>query len=128
MWMTGTTIPTTRSERPQRARRILLLAVFLGSTLAAARADETAAEACRRGERLLQVERVAEARGAFERAVELDPLSGRARYGLGVVRLREGRLEESRTELQRAVEIDPRHQRALRKLVPCPEILAQKLK
>ena len=71
---------------------------------------------------------MAEARGAFERAVELDPLSGRARYGLGVVRLREGRLEESRTELQRAVEIDPRHQRALRKLVPCPEILAQKLK
>ena len=48
----------------------------------------------------------------YANAVDAEPTSAMAHYGLGLVRANEGRWAEALPELQRAVELDPNHSRA----------------
>ena len=51
----------------------------------------------------------AEAVGALDRALEIDPWRAGAAFGLGIARLRQGDLDEARAMLQQAVDADREH-------------------
>jgi tetratricopeptide (TPR) repeat protein len=51
--------------------------------------------------------RIAEARAAFERAVELDGAFGNGWLGLGLIKIRQGDLEGGRIDLQTAATVEP---------------------
>ena len=62
------------------------------------------------GESLLSLLRVAEAKAAYLRAVELDPTCVRARFGLAAAFLAEGEYEQAQWEIRRAAYHDTRRQ------------------
>ncbi len=59
------------------------------------------------GNALLEAGRVTEARARFEGALERDPESSQAFYGLGLTSLTDGDLEDARSQLERAAELAP---------------------
>lgn len=61
----------------------------------------------RRGRVLLDLGRVEEAEGAFQKAHELDPDSAAAHHGLGEVCYEQDRLEEAVAHFERALELQP---------------------